>query len=43
MGQANVKKWVDDLMPRLIDGDPLGVDIFATHVLPLDEAPHAFA
>jgi len=42
MGQANVKKWVDDIMPLLTDDDPLGVDTFATHVLPLDEAPHAY-
>ncbi|MGU3653982.1 zinc-dependent alcohol dehydrogenase [Mycolicibacterium sp. A43C] len=42
MGQANVKKWVDDIMPLLGDDDPLGVDTFATHVLPLDQAPHAY-
>ncbi|ANI41660.1 zinc-dependent alcohol dehydrogenase [Mycolicibacterium vaccae] len=42
MGQANVKKWVDDIMPLLTDADPLGVDTFATHILPLDEAPHAY-
>lgn len=42
MGQANVKKWVDDIMPLLTDDDPLGVDNFASHVLPLDEAPHAY-
>ncbi|MBX7450840.1 glutathione-dependent formaldehyde dehydrogenase [Mycolicibacterium sp. 3033] len=42
MGQANVKRWVDDIMPLLTDSDPLGVDSFATHVLPLDEAPHAY-
>ena len=39
MGQANVKRWVDDIMPLLTDGDPLGVDDFATHRVPLDEAP----
>ena len=42
MGQANVKQWVDDIMPLLTDDDPLGVDDFATHRLPLDEAPHAY-
>ena len=42
MGQANVKKWVDDIMPLLTDADPLGVDSFASHVLPLEEAPHAY-
>lgn len=42
MGQANVKKWVGDILPLLGDDDPLGVDDFATHVLPLDEAPHGY-
>jgi threonine dehydrogenase-like Zn-dependent dehydrogenase len=42
MGQANVKKWVDDIMPLLTDDDPLGVDSFATHTLPLEQAPHAY-
>jgi threonine dehydrogenase-like Zn-dependent dehydrogenase len=43
MGQANVHRWVDDIMPLLTgDGDPLGVDHFATHRLPLDQAPQAY-
>ena len=42
MGQANIKRWVDDIMPLLTDDDPLGVDDFATHRLPLDEAPAAY-
>jgi threonine dehydrogenase-like Zn-dependent dehydrogenase len=43
MGQANVKRWVDDILPLLTDdGDPLGVDDFATHHLPLEEAPEAY-
>lgn len=42
MGQANVKRWVDDILPLLIDGDPLGVETFATHRLPLSDAPHAY-
>jgi threonine dehydrogenase-like Zn-dependent dehydrogenase len=42
MGQANVKRWVDDIMPLLSDGDPLGVEGFATHRLPLEEAPRAY-
>ena len=42
MGQANVKKWVNDIMPLLTDDDPLGVDTFATHTLPLSDAPHAY-
>ncbi|MGD7706748.1 alcohol dehydrogenase catalytic domain-containing protein [Microlunatus sp. Y2014] len=42
MGQANVKRWVGELLPLLTDADPLGVDDFATHRLPLAEAPHAY-
>jgi threonine dehydrogenase-like Zn-dependent dehydrogenase len=42
MGQANVKRWVDDIMPLLTDGDPLGVEGFATHRLPLEEGPHGY-
>ena len=43
MGQANVKRWIDDLMPLVCDeADPLGVDGFATHHLPLADAPHAY-
>jgi len=42
MGQANVKRWVDDIMPLLTDDDPLGVDDFATHRLTLDDAPAAY-
>ncbi|MFJ9814922.1 zinc-dependent alcohol dehydrogenase [Streptomyces sp. NPDC101151] len=42
MGQANVRRWSDRIMPYLTDEDPLGVDDFATHRLPLAEAPHAY-
>ncbi|MEU3188917.1 zinc-dependent alcohol dehydrogenase [Streptomyces sp. NPDC006923] len=42
MGQANVKRWVDDILPLLNENDSLGVDDFATHRLPLEEAPHAY-
>jgi len=43
MGQANVKRWIPDILPLLTgDGDPLGVDDFATHRLPLTEAPQAY-
>lgn len=43
MGQANVRRWVDDILPLLTgDADPLGVDGFATHRLPLTEAPRAY-
>ena len=44
MGQANVRRWVDDILPLLPgDDDPLGVETFATHHLPLAEAPDAYA
>jgi threonine dehydrogenase-like Zn-dependent dehydrogenase len=42
MGQANVRHWVDDILPLLTDDDPLGVDTFHTHQLPLDQAPDAY-
>jgi threonine dehydrogenase-like Zn-dependent dehydrogenase len=43
MGQAHVKRWVDDIMPLLTgDDDPLGVDDLTTHRLPLEEAPHGY-
>jgi len=43
MGQANVKAWIDELMPLVTDdADPLGTEDFATHRLPLDEAPGAY-
>jgi threonine dehydrogenase-like Zn-dependent dehydrogenase len=44
MGQANVRKWSDDILALLSDeSDPLGVDGFATHRLPLSEAADAYA
>jgi threonine dehydrogenase-like Zn-dependent dehydrogenase len=42
MGQANVKRWIEDVLPLLDDEDPLGVDGFATHRVPLSEAPDAY-
>ncbi|MBV9213035.1 MAG: glutathione-dependent formaldehyde dehydrogenase [Actinobacteria bacterium] len=42
MGQANVKRWIDDIMPLLLEGDPLGVEGFATHKLPLEQGPEAY-
>ena len=43
MGQANVRRWVDEILPLLSNGDdPLGVDAFATHHVPLAEAPQAY-
>jgi threonine dehydrogenase-like Zn-dependent dehydrogenase len=43
MGQANVRRWSDDILPLLTDDDPLGVDSFATHHLALTAAPDAYA
>jgi threonine dehydrogenase-like Zn-dependent dehydrogenase len=42
VGQANVLRWVPEILPLLQDGDPLGTDDFATHRVPLDEAPQAY-
>jgi threonine dehydrogenase-like Zn-dependent dehydrogenase len=43
MGQANVKRWIGDLMPFVEDAeDPLGVEDLATHRVPLEEAPRAY-
>ena len=44
MGQANVRRWSDDILAVLNqDDDVLGVEQFATHRLPLQEAPEAYA
>src|SRR5690349_16974257 len=42
MGQANVWRWVPEILPLLLDGDPLGAESFASHHLPLSEAPEAY-
>ncbi len=42
-GQAHVRRWVDEIMPLLGEDDPLGTEDFATHVMPLAEAPTAYA
>jgi threonine dehydrogenase-like Zn-dependent dehydrogenase len=42
MGQANVKRWVPDILPLLGDADVLDVEHFASHHLPLDDAPRAY-
>jgi len=40
MGQANVRRWINDLMPLVTDdADPLGTGDLATHRLPLEQAP----
>ncbi|MFD5491849.1 zinc-dependent alcohol dehydrogenase [Streptomyces sp. NPDC001812] len=42
MGQANVRRWSDEIIPHLTDDDPLGVEDFATHRVPLSDAPRAY-
>jgi threonine dehydrogenase-like Zn-dependent dehydrogenase len=43
MGQCNVKRWIDDLLPLVEDdADPLGVLDLTTHQLPLADAPGAY-
>ncbi len=42
MGQAHVKRWVPEILPLLTDDDPLGVEDFKTHTLPLDDAVHGY-
>jgi len=42
MGQTHVKRWIEEIMPLLLDGDPLGTEDLATHRLPLDQAPDAY-
>jgi threonine dehydrogenase-like Zn-dependent dehydrogenase len=42
MGQANVKRWVPDILPLLTDDDPLGVEGFHTDAVPLEQAPEMY-
>ncbi len=43
MGQAHVKRWIDDIMPLVTDdGDPLGTADLASHKIPIDETPDAY-
>ncbi|TDT34005.1 zinc-dependent alcohol dehydrogenase [Naumannella halotolerans] len=43
MGQANVRRWTETLMPLLDDsGDPLGVLDLTTNTAPLEEAPQLY-
>jgi threonine dehydrogenase-like Zn-dependent dehydrogenase len=43
MGQANVRRWIDDLMPLVVDDDVLGLEGFASHHVALEDAPEAYA
>ncbi|MGH9279678.1 MAG: zinc-dependent alcohol dehydrogenase [Acidimicrobiales bacterium] len=43
MGQAHVKRWVDDILPLVLDdADPLGTGDLATHRLPLEDAAYGY-
>jgi threonine dehydrogenase-like Zn-dependent dehydrogenase len=43
MGQCHVKRWIDDILPLVLDSsDPLGTEDLATHLLPLEDAPHGY-
>ncbi|HEX2058741.1 MAG TPA: zinc-dependent alcohol dehydrogenase [Actinomycetota bacterium] len=43
MGQANVKRWVDEILPLVLDDeDPLGLEGFHSHQMPLDDAPYGY-
>jgi len=43
MGQAHVKRWIDEIMPLVSDpADPLGVLDLTTHQVSLEEAPHMY-
>jgi threonine dehydrogenase-like Zn-dependent dehydrogenase len=43
MGQAHVRRWTEDLLPIVSDeADPLGLREFATHRLPLEDAPRGY-
>ncbi|GAA1738864.1 zinc-dependent alcohol dehydrogenase [Isoptericola hypogeus] len=43
MGQANVRRWTDSLLPLVQDpADPLGVLDLRTHRLALEDAPRAY-
>jgi threonine dehydrogenase-like Zn-dependent dehydrogenase len=43
MGQCHVKRWIDDILPAVLDdADPLGTLDMTTHHLPLDQAPHGY-
>lgn len=42
MGQANAPYWTKEILPLLIEGNIFDVDNFATHTMPLEEAPQAY-
>ena len=43
MGQCNVKRWIEDILPLVEDpADPLGTLDLTTHTVPLDQAPEMY-
>ena len=43
MGQCHVKRWIDDILPAVMDdSDPLGTLDMTTHHLPLEQAAHGY-
>lgn len=42
MGQANVRRWSEDVVPLVRDHDVFDLEHFATHHLPLSEGPAAY-
>jgi threonine dehydrogenase-like Zn-dependent dehydrogenase len=42
MGQANAPFWTPEILPLLTDDNAFDVENFATHRLPLEEAPNAY-
>ncbi|HEX2264679.1 MAG TPA: hypothetical protein VHH14_00175, partial [Solirubrobacterales bacterium] len=43
MGQANVRAWIEDLMPLVTDdADPLGTEDLASHKIGIEDVPEAY-
>jgi len=42
MGQANVRRWTDEIVPLLTDEDPLGTGDLVTHRILLEDAPRGY-
>jgi threonine dehydrogenase-like Zn-dependent dehydrogenase len=43
MGQCNVKRWTDELLPLVEDAaEPFGVMDLVTHTVPLEDAPELY-
>jgi threonine dehydrogenase-like Zn-dependent dehydrogenase len=43
MGQCHVRRWIDDLLPLVLDDDdPLGTLDLTTHRAPLEQAPELY-